>query len=73
MTAASIPVIANTVNGAINSIKSIGEAKRMQQMLDEAITTTSKAKQSAEDLQKIEQLKEAHKYLLQMMRRGMYY
>ena len=73
MTAASIPFIANTVNGAINSIKSIGEAKRMQQMLDEAITTTSKAKQSAEDLQKIEQLKEAHKYLLQMMRRGMYY
>ena len=73
MTAASIPVIANTVNGAINSIKSIGEAKRMQQMLDEAITTTSRAKQSAEDLQKIEQLKEAHKYLLQMMRRGMYY
>lgn len=73
MTAASIPVIANTVNGAINSIKSIGEAKRMQQMLDEAITTTSKAKQNAEDLQKIEQLKEAHKYLLQMMRRGMYY
>ena len=73
MAAASIPVIANTVNGAINSIKSIGEAKRMQQMLDEAITTTSKAKQSAEDLQKIEQLKEAHKYLLQMMRRGMYY
>ena len=73
MAAASIPVIANTVNGAINSIKSIGEAKRMQQMLDEAITTTSKAKQSTEDLQKIEQLKEAHKYLLQMMRRGMYY
>lgn len=73
MAAASIPVIANTVNGAINSIKSIGEAKRMQQMLDEAITTTSKAKQNSEDLQKIEQLKEAHKYLLQMMRRGMYY
>lgn len=73
MAAASIPVIANTVNGAINSIKSIGEAKRMQQMLDEAITTTSKAKKSSEDLQKIEQLKEAHKYLLQMMRRGMYY
>ena len=73
MAAASIPVIANTVNGAINSIKSMGEAKRMQQMLDEAITTTSKAKQSTEDLQKIEQLKEAHKYLLQMMRRGMYY
>ena len=73
MAAASIPVIANTVNVAINSIKSIVEAKRMQQMLDEAITTTSKAKQSSEDLKKIEQLKEAHKYLLQMMRRGMYY
>ena len=33
----------------------------------------TKAKQNSENLQKIEQLKEAHKYVLQMMRRGMYY
>ena len=54
------------------AIKTMGDAKRVQKMVEEAMATTAKAKDSAKKAEEIDKLREAHRYLIESMRRGQF-
>ena len=54
------------------AIKTMGDAKRVQKMVEEAMATTAKAKDSAKKAEDINKLREAHRYLIESMRRGQF-
>lgn len=71
--AATGPLVA--LGGAFTglpAIKTMGDAKRVQKMVEEAMATTAKAKDSVKKAEDLDKLREAHKYLVESMRRGQF-
>ena len=66
-----LAALGGTLTG-LPAIKTMGDAKRVQKMVEEAMATTAKAKDSAKKAEELDKLREAHRYLIESMRRGQF-